>query len=128
MDTIIRYAPAASNYYANIGDIVYDSGVASSKPRATLTADGSVCPLGVIIDAANENGGRLVIQCFGRGRVNAGAAITLGTNVLIMANAAARAIPATDGNFYLGRFVGEATAASGDLVDCIIQPGYLENT
>lgn len=127
-ETAIVYAPAASNYGDKVHQIVYQSAIVSGKPRGTLAVDGSKMPLGVIIEAADELGGRLVVQLNGRGRVRAGGVVTPGTNFQVMSDASAKAIVALDGNFVLGRAVQEFVTAADDLMEVVIQPAYLENT
>lgn len=124
METVIRYAPAASNYSDYVGYMVYESAIAAGKPRATLAVDGSVLPLGIITDAEDELGGRLVIQNAGRGRVKAGGALTPGTTKFVMANAGSKAIAGVSGNYILGRCIQETVAADADLIDVMVEPMF----
>ena len=134
MSTILPFkAPAASDYSGNVGLVVNLTAVASGEARATLLTatsddDDANCPLGVIVSAEKGNGGTLGVCLLGPSYGYAGAAITPGTDVFLMVDGNSRLIPATDGNFYVGRYIGKQVAAAGDLIHIFLQPGNYEST
>lgn len=126
-------APAASNYATSVGLVVNLTAVATGEARCTLLTGASDdtlsnAVLGVIVAADNANGGAVTVCVGGPCKAMAGAAITPGTDVLLMVDGNSKVIPATDGNMTVGRFLGKQVAASGDFVDIFVQPGNLENT
>lgn len=120
---ITRFAPTAANYAEKIGKVVLDSGVASSKPRATLAADGTGFPMGILTYGEDALGGKVAVCISGRVRAFAGAAISVGA--LVMADANGDIITHVAGNYYVGRYIGEADAADGDFVELFVQPGFI---
>lgn len=91
-----------------------------------LTASGELM-LGVLTDEVGESNtdDKFVdVQVGGIVKVEAGATVTGGT--LVMSNAAGEAIPATDGNYFLGQAI--QGGADGEYISVIYGPGYFENS
>jgi len=124
--TITRFAPAASNYGDMVGYLVYAGAVVGGHARATLAANATAMPLGVIVSAEDKLGGKVGIVTLGRARVYAGGVLTPGTDSNVMADASAKAIVGVSGgNFMLGRAIHGFVSADGDLIEVIVQPAYL---
>lgn len=114
-------APAASNYGSSIGYVVQVTGA----NEVTIATANNVVPLGIIVAAENQNGGQVTVCVLGRCKARAGAAITVGTHDFCEADGDGEVIPVQAGGYYVGRFVGKATAADNDLVDFFVQPGQI---
>ncbi len=115
-------APAASNYFDKIGYIV----LKSTTDEVVLAADGTVLPLGIITDAANEAGGIVSVCVDGECYARFGAAVTVGTHHALMADADGECIAGTAGNFCVGRALASVTAADNDLLPILVAPFELE--
>lgn len=127
-------APAASNYAASAGLAVAQTAVVAGEARVTLLAasdDGNQAntPFGFIVDADNVNGGAVSVARPGsRCKAFAGAAITPGTDSLLMIDATSRCIPVTDGNFVAAQYESKFVAAAGDIIDVLVLSQNFENT
>lgn len=119
-------APAAVNNTASIGKGVELTAVATGQARATLLAAATSLPLGIIVQAENMIGGETSVCVGGVCRALAGAAITPGTDNLLMCDATGRLIPATEGSYYVGRLMSKQVAAAGDWIEVYVQPDMFD--
>lgn len=124
--TVIRpfQAPAASNYGANIGKIVYISD--SAAREVTLCADGTTIPIGIITDAVSANGGRVDVCVSGICKHLLGGAITE-TQPFIAATTGGVGTAGAAADYCVGRAILHADGASGDYVDVDVSPMQLDS-
>jgi len=121
-------APAASDYSAKIGYVVYKSGTANEVTISTDPTQAAECPVGVIIACENDaTGGQVTVamageHCYAR----AGAAITLGTHNLLKADGDGEVVPATANTWAVGYTVHSVTAADNDLIEIVVAPSWYE--
>ena len=120
---IVTYrAPSGSNFAASVGLLV--SRAAANLKEVALLTDPLVEPLGVVVDADDVNGGKVMVCIAGPCQVIAGDAISGATATTLMAGAASRAFvfAATADRFQVGKAVMDrlSAVAAGDVIDIIV--------
>lgn len=87
-------------------------------------------PVGILVKAAEFNGGPVSVCVAGICQARAGAAIDAGTGggSLLMPGGDGRMDPATDGSFAVARYLGIVDAADGDWHDVCVGTTYYETT
>jgi len=135
--TTTRNAPAAANYAANVGLVVKEGAAAGECVLAgAAVATSAGRPLGVIIAADNELGGKVTIVCHGHTFVKAGATLTPQTHTLLYSDANSQAdpltVPTTTGaakwSFgWLDAERGTPAAAEDDFIRCFVQTQLIAN-
>jgi hypothetical protein len=125
-ESIVRTYQSAADYtaVANIGRIV----TMTNANEVTVSGAGaSAYPLGVIVDAPTTT--TVAICVAGLAKCRAGAAFTAGTTLhnMVSSDASGDGVPTASSDFFVGRFIGQADIADGDLFDVIVQPGWYED-
>lgn len=124
MNTVLTFkSPAGSNYATSFGRIVRLSGTGK---EVTICTDASVLPLGIIVSADDRNGGNVAVCIQGECRARAGNNIVAGTNQALQSNGSGECVPGVAGSFVVGRFMGAASAVSGDEINVVVAPFELE--
>lgn len=122
------------------GRVLIDAAVAGTGPdsqgRVALATASSSNPIGICVGVDAAAGGAVTVALDGERTIaKAGATITMVTHTFLMVEATGgtaattgRLIPATDGNYHVARFIGQQTAAADDLIEVVVDCGYLETT
>ena len=93
--------------------------VNSSGQVAVNGTSGADC-VGVLQNKPDVAGQGATVAVGGISKVVAGGTITPGAEV--MSDTSGHAIAATAGNYQLGRYVGTASCASGDIISVLLRP------
>lgn len=121
-EIVTRSAAATLNLGANVGYIVKEATNTGDVRLASAITDDI---LGVVWSAENTGGGEVGVCISGRCKVVAGAAFTPGTSSMyftVDANGKARPASTATLGIVVGKILSNVVVASGDEVDCLVQP------